>query len=406
MATITTVEGQDEKKIGLALAGGGPQGALYEIGAIRALEEALEGIDLSDLDVYVGVSAGAVIGSILANGVTTARLCRAAIDPGPENPFHSRTFYSPAFEEFARRSAGIPRLLLQSLWSFVRNPRDLNLLDSLLPLSRALPIGIFSNEPLREFLEEAFNRSGRTDDFRRLDKHLVVVAADLDSGEPVRFGEPGFDDIPISKAVQASTALPGLYAPVKIEGRHYVDGVLLKTMHGSVALDAGVKLLLCLNPLVPVDTASAVDEGFMRRGKLIDRGLPTVLSQSLRTMIRSRLTAGLSSYKNSYPDADVVLLEPPRDDYQMFFTNVFSLTSRRAVCEHAYEVTRKQLYDRREELAPVLARHGIRLRTEFLEQENVDLWCQVGARKTKGDSVLDDLDCTLSRLEALLNDGC
>jgi hypothetical protein len=318
-------------------------------------------------------------------------LCRSAIDPGPDNPFHSRTFYSPAFEEFGRRSLGIPRLLLQSLWSFVRNPRDLHLLDSLLPLSRALPIGVFSNEPLREFLEDAFNRSGRSDDFRRLGKHLIVVA--------------GFDHIPISKAVQASTALPGLYAPVKIEGRHYVDGVLLKTMHGSVALNAGADLLLCFNPLVPVDTSSAVDEGFMRRGKLIDRGLPTVLSQSLRTMIRSRLEAGLAAYENVFPEADVILLEPPRDDYRMFFTNVFSLSTRRAVCEHAYNVTRRQLYNRREELAPVLAQHGIRLRTEFLEQENVDLWCQVGARKSEGDSVLDDLDCTLSRLEALLDDS-
>ena len=181
MATITTAGGRDEKKIGLALAGGGPQGALYEIGAVRALEEALEGVDLCDLDVYVGVSAGAVIGSILANGVTTARLCRAAISPGPENPFHSRTFYSPAFEEFGRRSLGVPRLLLQSLWTFVRNPRDINLLDSLLPLSRALPIGVFSNEPLRDFLEEAFNRGGRTDDFRRLDKHLdAYVVTDTD----------------------------------------------------------------------------------------------------------------------------------------------------------------------------------------------------------------------------------
>lgn len=405
MATRTTAGGQTENKIGLALAGGGPQGALFEIGAIRALEEALEGVDFCDLDIYVGVSAGAAIGSILANGVTPARLCRAVVDPGPDNPFHSRTFYSPAFEEFGRRSLGIPRLLLKSLWTFASNPRDLNLVDSLLPLSRALPIGVFSNEPLREFLEEAFNRSGRTDDFRRLEKRLIVVAADLDSGEPVRFGEPGLDHVPISKAVQASTALPGFYAPVKIEGRHYVDGVLLKTMHGSVALEAGAELLFCLNPLVPVDTASAVDEGFMRRGKLIDRGLPTVLSQSLRTMIRSRLEAGLSSYENSFPEADVILLEPPRDDYKMFFTNVFSLATRRAACEHAYNVTRRQLYNRREELAPVLAQHGIRLRTEYLEQENLDLWCRVGAKKSEGDSVLDDLDCTLSRLEALLSEG-
>lgn len=403
MATKATAGGRTERKIGLALAGGGPQGALYEIGALRALEEALEGIDLNDLDVYVGVSAGAAIGSILANGVTTARLCRAVVDPGPDNPFHSSTFYSPAFEEFGRRSLGIPRLLLQSLWTFLRNPRDLKLLDALLPLSRALPIGAFSNEPLREFLEDSFHRSGRTDDFRRLGKKLIVVAADLDSGAPVRFGEPGLDHIPISLAVQASTALPGLYAPVEIEGRHYVDGVLLKTMHGSVALEAGAELLLCLNPLVPIDTVSAVDAGAMRRGKLVNRGLPTVLSQSLRTMIRSRLAAGLASYKSTFPNADVVLLEPPRDDYQMFFTNVFSLTTRRDVCEHAYQLTRKQLLARRDELEPILARHGIRLRTDFLELENVDLWCQVGARRKETDTVLDDLDCALTRLERLLD---
>ncbi|HSL82695.1 MAG TPA: patatin-like phospholipase family protein, partial [Thermoanaerobaculia bacterium] len=45
-------------RIGLALAGGGPEGAVYEIGALRALDEALEGLDLNRLDVYVGVSAG------------------------------------------------------------------------------------------------------------------------------------------------------------------------------------------------------------------------------------------------------------------------------------------------------------------------------------------------------------
>ena len=50
------------KKIGLALAGGGPLGAMYEIGVLMALDEALEGLDLNGIDVYVGVSAGLELG--------------------------------------------------------------------------------------------------------------------------------------------------------------------------------------------------------------------------------------------------------------------------------------------------------------------------------------------------------
>lgn len=53
-----------------------------------------------------------------------------------------------------------------------------------------------------------------------------MVAVDLDSGEAVRFGEQGWDDVPISRAVQASSALPGLYPPVEVGGRHFLDGAL------------------------------------------------------------------------------------------------------------------------------------------------------------------------------------
>ena len=223
------------------------------------------------------------------------------------------------------------------------------------------------------------------------------------SGQAVRFGQDGLDHVPISLAVQASTALPGLYPPVEIEGRHYVDGVLLKTMHGSVALEAGADLLFCLNPLVPVDTAQAVTEGVMRRGKLIDRGLPTVLSQSLRTLIRSRLGTGLASYESAFPEADVILFEPPSDDYEMFFTNVFSFSSRRLVCEHSYRSTRKQLLARREEIEPILERHGLRLRVDILEDQERDLWDGVGIGRYKRPAgVLNRLDSLLDRLEDML----
>ena len=77
-------------RIGLALAGGGPQGAIWEIGALRALEEALEGVDLNQLHAYVGVSAGAFLAANLANDLNTAQMCRAIVkhEPG-EHPFVS-----------------------------------------------------------------------------------------------------------------------------------------------------------------------------------------------------------------------------------------------------------------------------------------------------------------------------
>lgn len=393
------------RKVGLAFAGGGPEGAIYEIGALRALDEAIPGLDFNALHVYVGVSAGAFIAANLANGITTAQMCRALVkhEPG-EHPFVPETFLTPAFREIARRGLTVPSLLLDAVLDYARNPRDQSLLDSLTRMGRALPVAIFDNEPIRRYLETIYSRRGRTDDFRKLKRQLYIVASDLDSGQAVCFGRPGYDAVPISTAVQASTALPGLYLPVDIEGRHYVDGVLLKTMHGSVALEAGADLLLSLNPIVPVDTARAVEAGIMRRGKLIDRGLPTVLSQALRTMVRSRLQAGLSSYRKLYRNADVVLLEPRRDDYDMFFTNIFSFSNRRAVCEHAYLATREELLRRYDELAPIFRRHDLELRRDVLAAP-ADLWADLGVPQedaSRRARPLSDLAAALDRLEARL----
>jgi predicted acylesterase/phospholipase RssA len=391
----------------LALAGGGPAGAVYEIGALRALDEAIDGAEFNDLDVYVGVSAGAFVASTLANHLTPTQLCRAIVKQQPgEHPFVSETLFAPAFREMLKRSASVPRLTFEAVRDYILNPLDESLFGSLSRLTRALPVGVFDNHRLADYVEKILSIKGRTNDFRELDCQLILVAADLDSGQAVRFGQDGLDNIPISQAVQASTALPGLYPPVEIEGRHYVDGVLLKTMHGSVALEAGVSLLFCLNPLVPVDTAEAVAEGVMRRGKLIDRGLPTVLSQSLRTMIRSRLGTGLAAYDTTFPDADVVLFEPPSDDYEMFFTNVFSFTSRRMVCEHAYDSTRAQLLARREAIEPVLEKHGLRLRVDILQDSSRNLWDGVGLGHYQNRSgVLNRLDSILDRLEDVLEAG-
>lgn len=383
MYLSSRVESRNRKhKIGLALAGGGIGGAIYEIGALRALEDAIDGLDFTQVPVYVGVSAGAVVSSCLVNRISTLQLAENILGFGaPEEGFRPEFFNTPAFSRFFKRSLSVPGLVLDAMMDFTLNLPRSSLVGSMSRLVWALPTAIFSNEPLHRYLQSVFSSRGRTNDFRDLDQELYVVASDLDSSEEVVFGTPDWDHVPISRAVQASTALPGLYPPVLIENRHFVDGVLLKTMHASVALDRGVDLLFCLNPIVPVDTARSVEQGFMRRGKLINRGLVTVLSQTIRTLVHSRMSASFSHYKTRYMDADVVLFEPRKDDYTMFFTNIFSFRSRRIVCEHAYDSTLRDLRRRHDELKPMLDRHGLAFRYDVLWDEEQTLWKSIGYDK-------------------------
>ncbi len=394
--------------LGLALAGGAPEGAIYEIGALRALDEALVGASLTDFGVYVGISAGAFHTSCLANGLSTAQMCRAIVKPEPgEHPFTPETFFKPATQEVVRRLASAPWLLASALLRYATR-RERRLRDALTVLGRSLPTGIFDSAPVGEYVRKIFALKGRKNDFRQLACELVVVATDLESGAIAPFGAKGWDHVPISKAIQASSALPGLYPPVEIEGRYFVDGVLRKTLHASVALDAGAKLVFAINPLVPVDLSRAAEQHPKIRGKLIRRGLPAVLSQTARTLIHSRMTLGLETYKERYPDCDVLLIEPRPDDDENFFSNIFSFASRRDVCQRAYQATRRDLWQRREEIQPILRRHGLDLDLEVLRQDR-DLWRGVGLpqlsevqeprRKRSTPGLLGDLDDLLDRLE-------
>lgn len=351
-------------------------GAIYEIGALCALQESLDGLDLCALDHYVGVSAGSFIAAGLANGLSPRELCAAFIEnAGAQGEiFDPSWLMVPAWGEFARRAVAAPGRLGSALWRATVGRRSLA--HAMEQLGPAMPTGVFSNEEIHHRLAEQFSRPGRTNDFRQLRTRLTLVATNLDTGESAPFGAPGWDHVPISRAVQASSALPGLFPPVEIDDHYYVDGALKKTMHASVALDEGVDLMLCLNPLVPFDATQPQAERVMRRDlpaerrripRIIDGGLPKVLSQTFRSIIHSRLELGMKNYERAYPGTDIVLLEPDHRDPELYLANTFSYGQRRHMAEHAYQQTRQMLRSRRTSLAPRLARHGISVRNDVLD---------------------------------------
>ncbi len=347
-----------------------------------ALSEALDGFDFNELDAYVGVSAGSFIAAGLANGLSPAYLYRMFIDSdSAEVPFEPEMLLKPAIGECARRAARLPSLLFEAMQEYLRSPLQRGFLASFQRLSRAIPTGVFDNAGIDDFLGRLFSLPGLSNDFRRVRKPLYLVATDLDSGTSVAFGAKGFEHVPIATAIKASAALPGLYPPVEIDGRWYVDGALKKTLHASVALKAGARLVLCINPLVPFDARHAAHERHSRERKLVDGGLPVVLAQTFRAIIHSRMKTGLAKYDIEYKDADVILFEPGRDDADMFYTNMFSYADRKRLSEQAYRKTREELLRRHEELAPKLARHGVGINLDVLTDPHRSLARRMGQLK-------------------------
>lgn len=392
-------------RFGLALAGGGPLGAFYEVGTLHAIGESFEGLDLTSLDMYVGVSSGAMIAAGLVNGYDTADMGLVFIhNASQEYPVRPGLFLRPAFREYLRRLNAIPGLTADILLQYLRDPGK-DWAEAIDPIGRLLPTGLCDNRPFERFLASMFSGPGRTNDFRQLRRSLYIVATELNSGYSVRFGEPGQEHVPISQAIQASTALPGLYPPVEIDGHTYVDGALMRTMNASLLLDEGADFVICVNPLVAFDASSAPRRyGDVRKDLDLTRGgLPVVLSQTFRAMIQSRMLVGMRTYKQSYPTTDVLLFEPDRGDDELFFKNVFRYADRKRLAEHAYQRTRRDLYSYADALEPMLARHGIRLRRDLLSDRSRNFGDAVRERGRRMRPVTGSLHLALDRLQDALH---
>jgi hypothetical protein len=133
--------------------------------------------------------------------------------------------------------------------------------------------------------------------------------------------------------------------------------------------------------------------------KLVQGGLPLVLSQTFRTLIHSRLELGMNGYELSHPDTDIVLFEPDHHDPELFLANLFGYSQRRALAEHAYQHTRADLRSRRGVLRTTLSRHGLELDDAVLDDPQRRL---LGRRLRRPSGT--PAARTLARLDEVLND--
>ena len=155
-----------------------------------ALQESLEGLDLNELDCYVGVSAGSFLAAALANRIPVDEIYRLFIEDGRgEGALTPELFMRPAFREYAQRARHVPPLLARAAWRYLTRPFAGGTLESFAALGRAIPTGVFDNEAIHHYLAAVFTQPGHTNDFRELSHRLFLVATDLDTGRSVSFGD-------------------------------------------------------------------------------------------------------------------------------------------------------------------------------------------------------------------------
>ena len=353
-------------KVALVLAGGGITGAVYEIGALRAIDEMLEGLSVNDFDIYVGTSAGALVSALIVNGLTPSEIIQSIDNQHPEiGGFHVGDVLHANYEGYFRRLVNLPRALWQIGVNTITHSGDVAISDLLWELSDLLPSGIYDGNALERYMRRILEMPDRCNRFDFLEKQLYIVATELDSGNRAVFGQGGKGVVPISRAVAASSAIPLLYRPVQIFGRDYVDGGLHGTASLDLAIEAGAKLVICINPMVPLNATHAhPNESYIR-----EHGLQAILNQTVRTILHSSLRYHIKNLKVKYPDVDIILIQPGWDDHRMFNYNPMYYGSRMLLVEHGFETVTTGLMNDYQYYRQVLARHGITLRPERAEQQ-------------------------------------
>jgi NTE family protein len=278
-------------KVALVLAGGAVSGGAFKVGGLKALNDFLVDRKITDLDCYVGLSAGSILGASLAGGITPDEMLKVL--DGTSTRFDQLRpvdFYNPNYREFASRPAkflydlstylpsvgldfarglpGLPDAVGPALRDFAKKPNytrfeavAMRLMDHVSPtreipsLTNHIPSGFFDNASLERWLRGALDRIKMPNDFRAFTRKrgcgLYISACDLDTAERVVFGSDENSEVTISQAVQASTALPLFYRPARINGVDYVDGGVRHTANIDIAIEKGADLIICYNPFRP-----------------------------------------------------------------------------------------------------------------------------------------------------------
>ena len=224
----------------LVLGVGGTLGEAWMRGLLSGLEAAGD-LDFRECDFFVGSSAGSIVAATLAAGRRPEagdRAARAWAEAAPEPQA------APGLLGRATRTASRVGIAAASPFAPVA-------LAGVAPAGRAIRAAALGRVPRGA---RSLTRLGRHLDSlgSSFDGRLRVAAVDLRSGRRVMFGAPGAPATSVAEAVLASCAVPGLFSPVRIGDREYVDGGVWSPTNLDAAPAGRGTRVLCLVPTASI----------------------------------------------------------------------------------------------------------------------------------------------------------
>ena len=356
---------ESRSRMGLCLCGGGVTGAMYQVGCLAAFEDRIKGFAASDFDVFVGTGAGATVALALAGGLNVQRMYRALLDPADDFfPLQRNHLLRIDLGELLRVFGSAISAARRVVSSAATSPLDVNVWDELERFVDSLPAGVFTLDAYERFLVDFMQRRSVPQRFVDMPRRLFIVASDLDAGRRAVFGAGELADIPVARAVAASSAIPILYAPVEIGGRDYVDGGIGDVAHADIAQQQGCQMVVVINPLVPVHAGidgGDVPTGHGKKRRVRDKGAIWVYNQAVRIWMEARLLLGFERFRMQHPETAIVLLEPKQSDATLFMYSPMNFAARRAILQEGYTSTVRRLSDPDSPLRRMLEQHGLKV---------------------------------------------
>lgn len=259
------------KTIGLALGGGGARG-LAHIGVLKVLKK--EGIPI---DMIAGVSMGAFVGAFYVCGFSPEEIEEEAI-------------------------------------SFNKKKAIVKMMD----LGR-FGTSILKGRKIRKYLENKFKDAT----FKESSIPFQVIATDLESGDEIIIKKGS-----LSEAVRASITVPGIFPPIKINGRYLIDGGVVNPTPTDTLKDMGADIII------------GVDLVMQREVKLDDPGLITTLMQSYE-IIRTQAV----KYRIEKATKNTIMIKPKLrgaiDSFKFYDINKFIRSGEEAAKEMLPEILKK-----------------------------------------------------------------
>ncbi len=290
------------------------------MGALNALSD-VRGLEAADVDIIVGTSAGAVLGSFVARGTSSAQLARhqrgnaSAGDPAIDYDYEDAKPLPPAPRW---GTLGSPRLLAEA----ARHPRRV---PAAVALSAVLPEGRGDLEPIGNLVRGPAGEEPRWPS----SPQLWIPATDFETGRRIVFGAPGGPEATVSEAVMASCAIPAWYRPMVINGRRYVDGGACSATSADLLAKLELDEVIVLAPMASFEL-DCPSSPLAR----IERQLRRATTRRLEREAAKLRAAGTS----------VIMLAPGPEDLAVIGANMMDPRNRMQVFETSLKTSRQALH--------------------------------------------------------------